>query len=201
MPKIKIKRKSTLIDMTAMCDVAFLLLTFFMLTTKFKPEEVVSIDIPPSRSELIMPDKGVMVINLEAGGKAYFSLDNQQARLDVLDKMSEIYNVKFTDKQKNNFKLTETFGVPIRQLPALLDIESAEEKKNFVQNGIPMDTTNNELGDWILQARYVDPKMRIAIKGDRKTEMPAIARVIAILQERKANKFNLITTLRTASNQ
>ncbi|MEY4291989.1 MAG: hypothetical protein RIQ61_366, partial [Bacteroidota bacterium] len=33
MPKVKIPRKSTVVDMTAMCDVAFLLLTFFMLAT------------------------------------------------------------------------------------------------------------------------------------------------------------------------
>ncbi|RPI68323.1 MAG: biopolymer transporter ExbD, partial [Ignavibacteriales bacterium] len=41
MPKVKVPRKSTLIDMTAMCDVAFLLLTFFMLTTQFKSDESV----------------------------------------------------------------------------------------------------------------------------------------------------------------
>ena len=35
MPKVKIPRKSTAVDMTAMCDVAFLLLTFFMLTSNF----------------------------------------------------------------------------------------------------------------------------------------------------------------------
>ncbi len=47
MPKVKMPRKSTLIDMTAMCDVAFLLLTFFMLATKFKPDEPVAVVTPP----------------------------------------------------------------------------------------------------------------------------------------------------------
>ena len=39
MPKHKPKRSAPSIDMTAMCDVAFLLLTFFMLTAKAKPQE------------------------------------------------------------------------------------------------------------------------------------------------------------------
>jgi biopolymer transport protein ExbD len=51
MPKVKIPRKSTSIDMTAMCDVSFLLLTFFMLTSKFRPPEVVPIDLPNARSQ------------------------------------------------------------------------------------------------------------------------------------------------------
>ena len=36
MPRVKVARKSTAIDMTAMCDVAFLLLTFFILSAKPK---------------------------------------------------------------------------------------------------------------------------------------------------------------------
>ncbi len=197
MPKVKIKRKSTLIDMTAMCDVAFLLLTFFMLTTKFKPEEVVSVDIPASRSELLTPDRDIMIISIEKGGKAFFSVDNQTLRGDLLDKMGEMYKVTFTADQRKNFQLTETFGVDVRQLPQLLTVATAEEKRNFAQTGVPMDTVNNQLGDWILEGRKLNPKMRIAIKGDRQSDMPAVQRVIEILQERKTNKFNLITSLKT----
>ncbi|WP_290090695.1 biopolymer transporter ExbD, partial [Duncaniella muris] len=39
MGKVKMKRKSTLIDMTAMSDVTVLLLTFFMLTSTFLQKE------------------------------------------------------------------------------------------------------------------------------------------------------------------
>ena len=60
MPKVKLPRKSTNIDMTAMCDVAFLLLTFFMLATKFKPDEPVVVKTPSSISEIPLPDADII---------------------------------------------------------------------------------------------------------------------------------------------
>jgi biopolymer transport protein ExbD len=55
MPRAKIPRKSTNIDMTAMCDVAFLLLSFFILATKFKPPEALTVVTPSSVSSKIAP--------------------------------------------------------------------------------------------------------------------------------------------------
>ena len=46
MPRVKIKRKSTRIDMTAMSDVTVLLLTFFMLTSTFVQKEPVRVNTP-----------------------------------------------------------------------------------------------------------------------------------------------------------
>ncbi len=74
MPKVKIPRKSTLIDMTAMCDVAFLLLTFFMLTTQFKSDESVIVDTPSSISEIKLPDTDILNITVTADGKLFFPI-------------------------------------------------------------------------------------------------------------------------------
>ncbi len=89
MPKNKSPRKSTSVDMTAMTDVAFLLLTFFMLATKFKPDEPVVVDTPSSISEIKLPESNVMLLTISADGRVFFSLDKQQDRLAMLDKMAE----------------------------------------------------------------------------------------------------------------
>ena len=65
MPKIKVPRKSTFVDMTAMCDVAFLLLTFFMLTAKFRPQEAVMVDIPASISKIKVPESNIALVHVD----------------------------------------------------------------------------------------------------------------------------------------
>mgnify|MGYP001342077975 CR=1 FL=1 len=73
MPKVKIPRKSTIIDMTAMCDVAFLLLSFFILATKQKPPEVLAVKTPTSVSSKAAPDKSILV-TLTKEGKVFLML-------------------------------------------------------------------------------------------------------------------------------
>ena len=87
MPKVKIKRKSTAIDMTAMCDVAFLLLTFFMLTSNFTQKEPVAVDTPSSISEIKIPDRNIMLILVDPTGKVFFGIDGQENRIQLLTKM------------------------------------------------------------------------------------------------------------------
>src|ERR1700744_4625808 len=105
MPKVKIPRKSTSVDMTAMCDVSFLLLTFFILTSKFKPTEPVAIDIPSSRSEITVTD--AIKIAVDKDGKAYINYPSAKFRQVALEKMGEIYKDKYpyltnlTPKQQN----------------------------------------------------------------------------------------------------
>ena len=75
MPKVKVNRKSVSLDMTAMCDMAFLLLTFFMLTTKFKPEEPIVIESPTSISESILSDTDVATITIGKDGRVFFGME------------------------------------------------------------------------------------------------------------------------------
>jgi len=70
-----------------------------------------------------------------------------------------------------------------------------EGRKKISQKGVPMDSTNNQLSDWIRFSRLQNPQFRIAVKGDRETDYKTVKRVIDILQENKVNKFNLITNL------
>jgi biopolymer transport protein ExbD len=202
MPRVKVQRKSTSIDMTAMCDVAFLLLTFFILTAKPRTEDPVPVDIPASSTEQPIPDDNVLMLTVSQQ-KVFFTVDGNDIRKQTLNQMGDKYGVKFTLEEQNKFSGTPVFGVPIKQLKGFLALDAAQ-KKDFKQSGIPNDTTgNNELSDWIREARKADvalhnKALRISIKGDNKEEYPTIKKVIGILQKQKIDKFSLITTIRSA---
>jgi biopolymer transport protein ExbD len=199
MPKVKLPRKSTVIDMTAMCDVAFLLLTFFILTTKFRPTEVVEIDIPSSTAQIPIPDRDIMMIQISPEGQVFFGIDDQITRLKLLDRLEQGYSVKFTEDQKEAFKLVELWGMDIRELPKFLSLD-ANARAHFKQPGLVIDTTGGEhqLEDLILWSRQENNNLRIAIKADKTTEYKAFDKVIEALQNRKVNRFNLITSARGA---
>ncbi|GIK61943.1 MAG: biopolymer transporter ExbD [Ignavibacteriota bacterium] len=202
MPKVKVPRKSTLIDMTAMCDVAFLLLTFFMLTTQFKADESVIVDTPSSISEIKLPDTDILNITVSNDGRVFFHIDNKNdTRVRLLQRISEKYpELEFTPEEIKAFELTGNVGVPLSQLKGYLDLEDVE-RKAYNQPGIPVDSTNNELGMWIMQGRLTNPNVRITIKGDQACPWPVMKKVMDTLQDKNVNKFNLITDLETDPNK
>jgi biopolymer transport protein ExbD len=197
MAKVKVPRKSTSVDMTAMTDVAFLLLTFFMLATKFKPDEPVVVDTPSSISEIKLPESDIMQLTIDKTGRVFFGVDGQQTREKILQSMAAKYQMKFSAEEIKEFSLQSTVGVPMAQMSSFLKMTTEERAKaNFA--GIPTDSLNNELGDWIWQTRLANNNVRVAIKGDRDANMPTVKRVIAVLQEKNVNRFNFITSMEKA---
>lgn len=77
MATIKKGRVAVKIDMTPMVDVAFLLLTFFMLTTQFKPAEELQIMLPVSHSEIKLPESNIMTLTVEKSGRLFMEFDSQ----------------------------------------------------------------------------------------------------------------------------
>jgi biopolymer transport protein ExbD len=199
MPKIKIPKKGPSLDMTPMVDLAFLLVTFFMLTTKFRPDEPVVVDQPSSVSEIPLPDKGVILLTIDKGGRVFFNVEGQQLRRDIIQKMGERFNVTFDEKEIKRFSILSSVGMPMKDMKEYLSADEAKRKEmNLKTRGIPKDSTNNELALWVNVARNAAPRNSIAIKGDREADIPTIKRVISILQDNKANRFALITNLEGA---
>lgn len=77
MARPKSKRISIKLDMTPFVDIAFLLLTFFMLTTQFKPPEEVQIELPSSHSAFKLPESDVLTLNVAVNGDIFMSVDSQ----------------------------------------------------------------------------------------------------------------------------
>lgn len=200
MPKIKVPRKSTSIDMTAMCDVSFLLLTFFMLTSKFRPPEAVPIDLPNSRSQIKL--QNVMTISVDRDGRAYFGLTETSTREALLARMLDKHpEIKLNNNQIKGFKGLDMIGFSLAEMPGVLSLNPTQYKA-FKQNGIPKDSMKCELAEWVFQARYVDPMMKVAIKGDKNSNIKAVKQVIWALTEKAGlNRFNLITTLAGSSEK
>lgn len=198
MGKVKVQRSSTSIDMTPMVDLAFLLVTFFMLTTKFAPEEPLAVDMPTSLSEIKLPDTDILTISISKDGIVFFNMDGKYNREKLLAKMGEKYGVQFSEQEVRSFSLLSSMGIPFGNLKQFLSM-APEERKLVKQPGIPCDSLNNELADWVIFSRTTNPKLRIAIKGDRDAEYPVVKNVITTLIDKKVNRFNLITNMESGS--
>ena len=199
MPKVKIKRKSTRIDMTAMSDVTVLLLTFFMLTSTFIQKEPVLVTTPASVSEIKIPETNVLQILIDPQGHVYLGLDKPEDRVGLLEKMGEQYSVQFTPEEIKKFRLLPSFGGAINQLKPFLALDEREQDVALKQMGIPCDSINNEFKVWIQQARQQNPELRIAIKADQGTPYKLIREIMTSLQELRENRYNLITSLKNVA--
>jgi biopolymer transport protein ExbD len=195
MARVKPKRHGIVTDMTAMCDVAFLLLTFFILTTQFKKPDVEQIKPPSSISEKLLPDTSLMTVNVSPEGKFYFQpVENGTERLQLLTNMGEKYGVTFTNEEKVAFTKVQAIGVPMSQLKSYLNMPGDAQKDYKSPTGIPMDSTKKELIDWVEQSLAVNPGYKMAVKGDVKTEYPKVKYLFEGLRDIDFLKFWLITS-------
>ena len=199
MGRAKLPRKSTNIDMTAMCDVAFLLLSFFILATKFKPPEALSVVTPSSVSTKVAPEKDVVMVIIDKDGKVYLSVSetNQSEKKDMIDDINTSKNLGLSDAEKNNFVRVPNayIGAPFSQLKSYLDKDPTELQK-INKPGIPaVDSTNNEMVDWFraAQTAFQGKKMNILVKGDDASKYPSFQGVIIALKKNDLMKFQVVT--------
>jgi biopolymer transport protein ExbD len=209
------------LDMTPMVDLAFLLVTFFMLTASFRMAEPVVVDPPSSIGTVDLPDNHIMV-TIDKEGRAFFGISNTTAKMEALKEMATKYQVNFTPEQIVKFSGLPSFGVDIKDLPAYIDTKE-EARTNFKgpsgrgQTGVPLDTItpNNQLKDWIaiggkkavetfLSAKkeaeeanrdFKAEKPRYAIKCDANTKYIYVKDVVKTFTDLKIYQFNLITSL------
>jgi len=202
MAKIKVAKSAPRTDMTPMVDMFMLLLTFFMLTATFRPQEPTQVDAPNSISEQITPERNVITVYVGKENKVFFNLDNGEdstlhIRQEVLKNVGAAYNLSFTPEQLSKFERMSAFGMPIEKMAAWIDAPN-ESERLVLQTGIPVDTTDaatSELANWILYARKANPRAVATIRGDNTADFKAVKQVLDIFQGAKINQFNLVTNL------
>ncbi len=182
-----------------MVDLAFLLVTFFMMTTTFRTVEPITLDMPDSQSEAKLPESDVLTIIASADGRYFIGLDKKENRMSWLDLMAKDYGASFSISEANVFALQSSIGMPMNQLGSFLSMDP-DKRPGFIQPGIPIDSTGGELKDWITFARLVNPSLKVAIKGDEETPYPAIKDVMDLLQEMNITRYGFVTDIERESD-
>src|SRR5215211_6416183 len=126
MPSVKLPRKSTDTDMTPFVDVAFLILSFFMLATKFKPPEPVEITTPNSVSTKDITDADALLVEFDQKGRVFFTVNQKKqtkdnnVKMQIIQNMNTTRNLGLSPAEMQNFARGGAIGVPFAQLKSLL---------------------------------------------------------------------------------
>jgi len=196
MPKVKLPRKSTAVDMTAMCDVAFLLLSFFILATKTKPPEAVAVMTPSSVSTKIAKEEAILV-TLTKEGKVYLMLGDKAKKSAILDDINTTKALGLSPAELTKLKKMEFIGMPFNKIKGMLALSEPMEPKRM--DGIPTgDSTNNELTDWIgsVVRSYAGESLdnlNLLVKGDNAAKYPAFKFVKDAFKRNDIFKFKIVT--------
>lgn len=202
MPRIKMARKSTLVDMTAMTDVAFLLLTFFMLATKFTPSEPVSVVTPSSITTTILPESNVILLTVDKKGRIFFDLPGQGYRQQLITDIDKNFHLGLSPAEMRNFVLGASVGTDIKNLKPYLALKPDARRNAAIETGVSADSASNELGIWLdyamaTQGRELN-KLKYCIKADNETPYPKIKAVLDVFKKKNIQKLNLVTDLEVA---
>jgi biopolymer transport protein ExbD len=195
MPSVKLPKKSTATDMTPFVDVAFLILTFFILATKFKPQDPVTITTPHSVSAAKLKEQDGVMITFDSAGRVFFTMqvekkEDEGLKLDLINNVNQNRKLGLTSAEMNSFKKNSMVGSPFGELGRELDANG-----KYPQKGIPVDSADNQLSTWVGAAKVVftGKKADFMIKGDNNAKFPSFKGVIDALRANDIYKYKLVT--------
>jgi len=182
--------------MTAMCDVAFLLLSFFILATKTKPPEAVAVVTPTSVATKIAKEEAILV-TLTKEGKVYLMLGDKAKKEAILEDINTTKALGLSPAELTKLRKMEFFGMPFNKMKGMLQLAEPMEPKRM--DGIPIgDSLNNELTDWIgaVVRSYAGENMEnlnLLVKGDNESKYPSFKFIKDAFKRNDIFKFKIVT--------
>ncbi len=186
--------------MTPFVDIAFLILSFFIMATKFKPPEPVEITTPGSVLSQKLPESNAVMVTVDSANHVYFSVlsEKDPSKMDaIIEGINTAQNLNLSPAEKAAFRKVFAVGVPFSSLKQYLAM-SDEDQKKVKQPGIPvMDSATNELYWWIAESKkaFAGEQLKFLIKGDGKSKYPTFEAVVSALKRNEEFKYNLVTAL------
>ena len=120
----KMRRLGVRMDMTPMVDVAFLLLTFFMLTTSMSRPQTMEINMPPSDVSVPVGETNLLTLRVKEDGSIF-------------------WNMGFEKPEKVDFKGLRAFlAQKIQQNPKLVTLLKIDRKGKYTMMVDIMDDFN-----------------------------------------------------------
>lgn len=199
MGRPKIARKSTSVDMTAMCDVAFLLLSFFILTAKPKPSSAVTVVTPSSVSSKKAPETDMIMITITKEGKVFLNggdnANDKEKMSSIISSLNESNNLGLSGAEIKTLVNQPVIGVSLASLKQQANLNPAQINENSLP-GIPVrDTANNELTKWMrgVVDVYTGTKVNLLLKGDNLAKYPYFKNVLTAFKRNDLLKFQMVT--------
>ncbi|MBI2428285.1 MAG: biopolymer transporter ExbD [Ignavibacteriales bacterium] len=129
--KKKSKRVGVRIDMTPMVDVAFLLLTFFMLTTTMNKPQTMEINLPPSETKAEVAESNLLTLRVTEDFRLFWNVGTEKpVTVDGTDKKEKLINLGKLLKDRN------------RANPKLITLIKVDGKAKYIDMVDIMDELN-----------------------------------------------------------
>ncbi len=178
MAKAKLKRHGFRLDMTPMVDVGFLLLTFFMLTAKFKSDnDALTISLPVAEADTTkLPDINIATISIGLSqvnpGETpdtliYYGVANEKDRVAIFKSLNRV-DAK-TGQPMDDATILKTPEIMLKKS----EVEAA-----------------------VKATRLQNASMRYAINADKGLSYGYVDDIMRSMQKFGATRFNLVTESR-----
>ena len=152
---------------------------------------------PTSVSSKAAPDKSIL-ITLTKDGKVFLMLGDDTKKSDILEDVNKTKGLNLSPAELAKWKKAEFIGQPFSKIKSSLDLARPIPANQM--EGIPVDTTNNELSDWMRSVtntykggKQKDLENMLLVKGDNAALYPVFKNVKLAFKKNDIFKFRIVT--------